>query len=148
MTGPKRDKLGQIEDYRSFICMLLKNVKSETLKKVQPSRDFDIQEIFNFIVILMLSFWSSQFKRTEHQTAARYQKAPKTRLETCQRISPAIEKEKKAKNQVFNIQITLGGRCVNVSYLYTQLFSKGGVLNVVILKNESYHLQLIFNSSI
>lgn len=148
MTGPKRDKLGPIEDYRSFICVLLKNVKSETLKTVQPSRDFDIQEIFTFIVILMLSFWYSQFKRTEHQTAARYQKAPKTCLETYQCISPAIEKEKKAKNQVFNTQSTLGGRCVNVSYLYSRLFSKGGMLNVVILKNESYHLQLIFSSSI
>lgn len=27
MTGSKRDKLGQIENYRSFICGLPKNVK-------------------------------------------------------------------------------------------------------------------------
>lgn len=27
MTGPKGDKLGQIEYYGSFICVLLRNIK-------------------------------------------------------------------------------------------------------------------------
>lgn len=40
MTGPKRDKLGQIENYRSFICILLKNVV-----RAKPSKKFSIPEV-------------------------------------------------------------------------------------------------------
>ena len=40
MTGSTRDKLGLIEHYRSFICVLLRNVKQNKERNFQQSLAF------------------------------------------------------------------------------------------------------------
>lgn len=79
MTGSKRDKLGQTEYYRIFICVLLRHVKqnkTETFKKVSFPEILIFRNFKISFMILTCIFWSSQLEGTDHQTAVRYQKAP------------------------------------------------------------------------